>query len=383
MAATAYTYLYATPFPLDDHFQYQRFIESLASGVFDTTIPGFHGSDIFAVPWYLISNSSIAQIDLLRVWGILLPLFAFLAVRSLFRSNWEAVIFAGIIALMPFLNFVSLRGWTGPAFMGLLLLTIFFATKKSPWTGVFFGLALLTKPFALALLPLLIVLAPKGKHWWKRYRFIIIGVAIAAAYLLAQYLQAGRLIIGAHSTLDQLNVWQGPDRIILNIAHSFQILFSIHNYYYPDPALTGPGNMMHTTPILVLLGLFGVLCMKKLYRKNIAVALLLGAIIGLGLNALLDHMDHFYMEAGILMLILAALPVLKKYPIWIPFVLATLHFQWLYFFLQFKDNFQLGLFFFAVPIVVDALFILWCIVNRRDVSAMIRSILTSFDSQSG
>ena len=98
------------------------------------------------------------------------------------------------------------------------------------------------------------------------------------------------------------------------------------------------------------------------------------AIIGIGLNIAIDHMDHFYMETGLFFLILAALPMLKKYPIWIPIALATLHFQWFYFFLQFREVFQLDSLFFVVPVLIDALLILWCLANRREVSTMIRSI---------
>ena len=146
--------------------------------------------------------------------------------------------------------------------------------------------------------------------------------------------------------------------MFLNAAHSIQILFSVHNYYFIDPAKTGHGNMLHTSPLLVMLGIFALIAHKE-YFKNawFALSLFLGFAIGIGLNIALDHMDDFYMQTGVYFIMFAALPVLKKYPLWIPLVLATLQFQWLYFYLQFGKVFALGPSFFVVPVLVDIAFV--------------------------
>jgi len=81
------------------------------------------------------------------------------------------------------------------------------------------------------------------------------------------------------------------------------------------------------------------------------------------------------MQAGILCFILAAVPLLRLYPLWIPLVLATLHFQWFYFYLQYRQVFLLDAFFFAVPLTTDFLFLCFCFLRRGKIWNLIRSSL--------
>jgi Gpi18-like mannosyltransferase len=373
MTMFAVSFLYALPNPQDDHFLYQRFIESLAQGRLDLSIPGFHGSDLFGFVAYLFTGSPLAQIHGLIFLSILLPLIAYLAGKALYGSEWHGIVLATIIALMPFISFVCLRGWTGPGYWFLMLLTIFLAAHRSRWAGISWGLAVLTKPFAVVLAPLLLIFAPTTKTPWKRYGPILMGVSIVLLYLFVQYMQAGRIIVGAHAEIDHTTLWQGPGRFLVNLAHSLQILFSVHNYYFPAPGLTGPGNMLHTTPVLIFLGLFGLLSSSPFYKSRaLRTALLVGAITGIAMNALLDHMDHFYMEASVLLLILAALPVLRSHLLWIPLVLATLHFQWLYFYLDNGAVFSLSLSFFLTPLFVDICFALWILLQPRETMRLVK-----------
>ncbi|MEK7591480.1 MAG: hypothetical protein AAB489_04730 [Patescibacteria group bacterium] len=378
----------ATPFPTDDHFFFQEFIEKLAGGTLDLSISGFHGMNIVAVPWYWITRSPIAQIEFQMFSGMLIPLFAFLAGRALFRSTWHGIIFATIMAMMPFLSFSSLRGWMVATYHCLILLTLFLAAIRSRWTWLPFGFSLISLPFAAALLPLLIVLtADNTKPLYRRYDQVILGLSIPVVYLLMQFLQAGKIHVGVHEEFDAVGVWQGPAGMIRNAAHALQMLFSVHNFYFPNPAKTAQGNLMHTTPILIFLGLFSLLSPKDYFNptssasgglrgaRGLSLALLLGFLIGIGLNVAIDHMDHFYMETGILFLILASLPVLRKHPLWIPIVLATLHFQWFYFYLQFKDVFLLGKSFFLVPLFVDAAFILWLSLHLKEAVNICKNIV--------
>lgn len=374
MAALTAGLLTATPSPQDDHFLYRQFIESLAAGMLDLSIPGFHGTDIFGFIVYLMTGSPIAQIYGLMIPAIGLPLMGFLAGRALFKDTWSGVLLATAIAMMPFISFVLLRGWTGPGYWFWMLMTVWLAARGSRWTGIPWALAILTKPFAVILLPLIIVLNnTTGKKTHRSplttHRFvwpILSSFMIVALYLVTQYLQSGRIFVGTHTDLAVGSFIQSGERILLNLAHSLQILFSVHNYYYPNPALTGPGNMMHTTPVLVFLGLFGMLA-PKAYWKNvrIPVSLLVGALLGIAMNALLDHMDHFYMEASILLFVIGAIPVMKKHPFWIPIALATLHFQWFYFWLQYQPGFALTSWFWGIPVVVDLLWFCWFAVHRR------------------
>lgn len=366
-AVMVFVFVKATPSPQDDFANYQRFIEALGAGKLDLTIPGFHGTDVFGFVVYVFTRSPIAQIDGLVIAAFFLPLLGFLAGSALLRSTWHGIVLATIVTLMPFISFVCLRGWTGPGYWFWMLLTIFLAAERSKWTGIPWALAILTKPFSIILLPLIFVLNTPVTHPSTTLRTkratspllwtLVIAGGIVLAYICIQYAQAGRLFVGTHVDVTAGSIIQSPKRIAMNLAHSLQILFSVHNYYFPNPALTGPGNLMHTSPVLIFLGLFGLLAPKNYWADlRIPIALLSGAALGILMNALLDHMDHFYMEASILLLILAALPVLKKHPLWIPIALATMHFQWLYFYLQFRTGFQLGYWFFAIPLVIDACF---------------------------
>lgn len=365
----------ATPFPQDDHFYYQKFVESLARGRLDLSIPGFHGSDIVAVPWYLLSRSQIAQIDVLRAWAVVLPLLAFLVGNAVFRDVRSGVLCASLIALMPFVSFVALRGWTGPAYWGIMLLSIAVAASGSLWVIVPFSLAILTKPFAIALAPLLWVLLCRRRRPAACAAALCGVVLLCAAYVVIQYFQAGRVFVGTHADVGIRETFHLGKRFFLNGAHALQILFSVHNYYFPDPAKTGPGNLLHTSPVLIFLGFYALGRAREFFRdRRLPLALGLGAAVGFGLNMLLDHMDHFYMEAGVLLLLLAALPILRAQWLWAGLALMTLHFQWFYFFLQHGSGFHLSWRFFVVPLYVDAAFLLFCCSRWRQILASVRAI---------
>jgi len=47
----------------------------------------------------------------------------------------------------------------------------------------------------------------------------------------------------------------------------------------------------------------------------------------------------------------------------VPLVLATLHFQWLYAYLNFREVFMVTHIFFVAPLVVDVLFVVWCLLH--------------------
>ena len=376
-AAVAISMLSATPNPADDHFIFQHFIETLAAGKLDLSIPGFHGMNIVAVPWYLITRSPIAQIEFQMFSGILIPLFAFIAGRKLFQSTWHGIVFASAMAMMPFLSFSSLRGWMVATYHCLVLLTIIGAAYRAKWTWIPLGFSIISLPFAAALIPLVMVATgDKKKPLVLRYPQVMLGLAIPVIYLAIQILQAGKIHVGVHEEFDAVGVWKGPFGMALNAAHGLQMMFSVHNYYFVDPAKTALGNMMHTTPVLVFLGLFGLFAPKQYFKDRwFPIVLLLGFLIGIGLNVAIDHMDHFYMETGLLFLILAALPVLHRHPLWVPIALATLHFQWFYFYLQFHEVFQLNYWFFLVPAVVDLAFLLWVGTHLRETAKIVQNTL--------
>jgi len=346
---------------------YQAFIEALASGRFDLSIPGFHGSNIPAALIHLIYPSELTAIAYQLIWSLLLPSFAYLAGKELFSSKWNGLVLAGIVTMMPFWTFKAFIGYTTSAYIGLMLLTILGACKNSWWTWIAWGLAMTTKPFALVLLPLILIKRPAKGSVLKRNRLIILGLAIPVLYAAIQYLQIGHLMAGVHPDLNEATIWQSPMKVVLNLAYSLQILFSVHNYHFPDPGGTGHQNLMHTSPLLIFLALVAFLAPKLNYieDKKLYWALIIGSVGGLLMNAVVSTMNHEYMHASVLLFVLASLPVLKKHQLWIPLVLATLHFQWFYFFLEWHERHGLTYQFFAVPILVDMLFIVFVIAKFR------------------
>ena len=98
------------------------------------------------------------------------------------------------------------------------------------------------------------------------------------------------------------------------------------------------------------------------------------------MNALLDHMDHFYMEAAILLFIIAAMPVLLRTPLWIPLTYGTLLFQWFYFYLQYKPGFLFQWWFFSTPVIIGIWMSGWLAIGtynalkRRRINIMTMSL---------
>ncbi len=356
--------------PMDDDFNYQRFIETLAAGRVDFSIPGFHGASFLALPIYLLTRTAHANIWFQILCAIALVPAAYGAALALLRDRFQAILFAYAMALMPFYFFVALRGFTFPSFTLAVLLALMLRARGSRWAWVPLGISFLIKPFSVALAPLFLWWQPEGDQADRRKGSMQLGLALIfpLLYVAAEYLQIGRIIVGAHPTIDQTNVfqwWKFP----LNAAYGFQMLFSIHNYYFPNPAATGPGNLVHASPLLLLLGTFGLLYAKKFWGdRRLAYALGASVILAYELAASLDHMDHFYMETAVLLLALAGIPVLARYLRLLPFVLFSFHFQFLYLYLGYRGVFFGDMSLFLVPVIVDVLCAVawWIIVSRRE-----------------
>ena len=340
-----------TPFLAGDHVHYQKFIERLAAGHLDFSVPGFHGADILAVPFYWLFRSPEAQMQATLFSSVLLPFVAYCAGIALFGSRRAGLFLSAIIAMMPFVTGIGFFGFTAPTLFLYLLLSVSLAKSRPTLAGLFLGLAILTKPFAIAFLPLLFVLSPKEK-FSRRYGMFL-AILLPAVYVIAQFAVTGHVHIGVHPNMNSLSVWTNPGKTVLNLAHAVQILFSIHNYYFPNPAGTTPGNLMQTTPVLMFLGIFGLLAYREFYQKRaLPLSLFAAFAIGVGLNAMIDHIDHNYMITGVFALVLAALPVLLRYPLWFPIVIVTLNFQWLYFYLDFKTSLFPTYALFITPLVI-------------------------------
>ena len=357
-----------------DYAFYQLFAEKLARGELDLSIKGFHGSDFVTALYYLFSESPTAHLEFQLFAGLLIPIAAYYAAYSLFQSKWHGIMCAGAFACMPYVSFSYITGYTQASNILFFLLTIYGVVHNKWWTGLTWAIAILTKPFAIILLPILWFYSPTKGSFWHKWQHFIIGLSLPALYVLAQYLQIGEVRVGVHGNTDSLVVWDGPVKILRNAAWGVQSLFSIHNYYYADPAITGHWNLLHTTPVLIFLGLLGLLNPRLYYKDNSKVhtALLLAAIMGFALNSVVS-MDNFYMQFLNTILILAAIPILIQQPLWIPIAVLTLHYQWFYFYLDFGEAANIQPWFFVVPFMADLLGIGWCLMHLPLIARHVRT----------
>jgi hypothetical protein len=363
--------------PADDHFNYQRFIESLAVGKLDFSIPGFQGASFFAVFIYLFNHSSVANILFQLFCGALLPVMAYFAASSLFRDRNSGLLFAYIIALMPFGSFIGFRGFTFPSFTFFLFLAIALRARGSVWAWLPWGISMLIKPFSVALLPLFLLWHPhrtrvmRTSDWMQCF----LALLIPACYVALQYWQIGRVIVGSHMEIDQTNVFV-LSKFPLNLAHGIQMLFSIHNYYFLDPAKTSAGNLVHSSPLLMFLGVFSFLYPADRWKdRKLLLALGLSFLMAYILAALLDHMDHWYMETSVLLLVLLAIPCIAEYLLLLPLLLITLHFQFLYLYLMWRGTYFPDFTLFVIPLAIDAMALLmWFVFMHpaRSISSFLR-----------
>lgn len=358
-----------------DYAFYQGFAESVARGQFDLSIPGFHGVDFLTAIWFWVSGSPNAHIHLQLVSNLLLPIVAFLAARSLYKSDIAGVLFAGVITISPFISMVYITGYTQAANILLFLLALYAAHEKKQWAWLPWAFAILTKPFALILLPFF-VQKKKRERGVLMYVNLVLGLAVPALYWLAQYLQIGHIIIGVHPELNEVSIWTRGMKLLGNIAYAIQDIFSMHNFHYGNPGATPMESLVHVSPLLVMLGIFAFLAPQKYFADRwMHRSLLLAAFLGFALTSLVSINDY-YMQFFILMVVLASLPVLEAHPAWIPFVLVTSVYQWFYLVLQYREHTTFGWQLFLPMIVVPGLFLVWCWKHRKKTFIALREVLT-------
>lgn len=358
----AWVFVRASIAPQDDHFLYQAFIESLAAGRLDLSIPGFHGASFLAVPLHLLTGSPLTNIHFQIFCALCIVPVGYAAARALLRDTFLAVLWAYVLALSPFFFYYGLRGFTVPSYVLFIHLTILLRARASAWAWLPLSLCILMKPFAVALLPLFLVWRPAQERAHGLSRGWLQGLfacLLPAAYIVAQFAQIGRIIVGVHADLGVSNVFLWS-RFPLNAAHGVQMLFSIHNFYFPDPAKTAMGNLVQGSPLVLFLGVLALLYLPAFWARDrrLGSALLLGCVIAYVLACALDHMDNFYLQMTVILLSLAALPVIAQWKRLLPLLLATYHFQFLYVYLATAGVFFTDYSLFAIPLIVDILALL-------------------------
>jgi hypothetical protein len=361
-SVTAFSFSQTTIHPMDDHFLYQNFMKELINGKFDLSITGYHGASFLAFPIYLLTRSDLSNIYFQIFCALLLVPAMYAAVKVLFEDKFLALLGAYAMAMMPFYSYIAFRGFTFPSYTLLILLAIALYGRGSKWAFLPLSFAIITKPFAIALFPLFLLWKNKKQEWIfsRGLNQVLLACVVPAIYVLIQLFQTGAIAAAANPEITATNVFH-PLRFPLNAAHSVQVLFSVHNFYFLDPVLTRMSNMVHSSPLLMIFGIFTLMYPAMFFRdRSLWRALGSSFVCAFLLATMLDHIDNAYMQTSVLILAISSLPFLKKFPLWIPFVLATLHFQWLYAYLEYKEAYSLNYSFFVVPLIVDVVFVLFC-----------------------
>ena len=300
-------FIMATPVMMDDGEHYEGFTESLARGVVDfESFYGFQGLSILSVFIFWLTGSHISIIITSTILYLLsLPLAYFIG-RDFYANKRAGIYFMLLVILMPYVYTTMLRGFQEAALLFFVLLTIYGAINKKPWTPISWAYGGIVKPFSLVLFPLfskdLFILRFNLNIWAVN---MVIALTIGGLYLGVSYYQTGHLINNAainsyEGSFDPGNPpplgesfildWKGFARVGANLLlHYRKILLS---------------------PLAVIIGVL-VLWRGKNFRlrKEIILAILLNIV----LVGSLTFSFSKYLLPMIVLLALASISYLLKY----------------------------------------------------------------------
>ena len=179
VAVMAVFFLLAHPVMMDDGFKYEGFAEKLAHGTLDfKSFYGFQGLSFFAVPIYWLTHSHISIIIASMIFSLLsIPLAYAIGKRvsdTLFGGYLGVVLFL----LTPYPYVTMMRGFQEAALLFFILLIIYGALEKKPWTGLAWGIGSIVKPFSLVLAPLFLRKGMRKIEIW----FLALGMCAGIAY---------------------------------------------------------------------------------------------------------------------------------------------------------------------------------------------------------
>ncbi|OGY50288.1 MAG: hypothetical protein A3J65_04635 [Candidatus Buchananbacteria bacterium RIFCSPHIGHO2_02_FULL_45_11b] len=319
---------------------YQLFVEKIVDeGQIDFSLPGFHGADFITLPIYYFFRSSRST-AILDIAAAFLNIFLiYLAVKEIFKNKKFGIFAAYLYLLNPFTYANAFRGDHHTPMITFTLLGLYLLFKNSKLAFFAFGLSYISRPFAVALFPLFI--------YRNKIRQFILSLSIPLIYVIAEYWQTGKIMIGEHPDFTPANLFS-LKRFALNLIYAFQNYFSVHNYSFLNSV--APGDMIHLSPFISFLALIGILNYKKYFPdKKLFYSLLISAAIALFIPASFYHLDMWYLWVFNFLLILLALPVLVKFTKIIPLVALSFFFQFFYVYLTYRHIFWNGYGIFLIP----------------------------------
>lgn len=338
---------------MDDGFLYQRFAETLVKEQrLDMSIPGFHGPSFFAALIYWLTGSSYSINYFEIITALLTIIFIYLAAKEMFRSQLLGILASYLYVLAPLHYFPAFRGFIWASFLFFIVLTFYLLYKKPRFSFLPLGLALITKPFAICLLPFFI--------YKRKFKQFLLALIFPALYLAIQISQIQRVMIGAHQDLTASQLFN-LRRFIPNLFYAFQNYFSIHNYSPFQPLHYM--DMIHLSPFVSFLALLAILYPKKYFRDlKLYYTLITFALFSLIIPASFHHLDMYYLTIFNLSLIfLALLPLTEHERLW-PLAVISYAFQFFYTYLSYRGTFWDSPVIFLIPLTT---FFICLIYNFR------------------
>lgn len=347
---------------LDDGFLYQEFAEKLVKEKrMDFSVPGFHGPSFFAALVYLFTRSSHAINYSENLIALLTIPIIYVAVRELYQDKFRGVLASYIYVLMPGINMTGFRGWSWTSTTLFSFLTIYLLWKKPRWSWISWGIAIIIKVFPIALAPFFI--------YKKRYKEMFLALIIPLAYVILQYLQIGKIFVGAHPELSAQKLFN-LSRLPANIAFAFQSYFSVHNYTPYNPVYYF--DMIHFSPFITFFALLAIIYYKKYFEnKRLFLALLSYSIIAFFLTASFFYFDRYYFTLFDWSLVILSVAVIPSFLVLLPIVALHSWFQFFYFYLEYKDLFWPNgtKVLFLIPIVIFLVSLIYIIVERKKIKS--------------
>jgi hypothetical protein len=338
---------------MDDGFLYQKFAEILVKEHrLDMSIPGFHGPSLFAALIYWLTGSSYSINYFEIIAALLTIIFIYLASKEIFQSQLAGIMASYLYVLTPLHYFTAFRGFIWASFLFFIVLTLYLLYKKPQLSFLALGLALITKPFAICLLPFFI--------YKRKVKQFLLALIFPAVYLAVQFSQIGRILIGAHQDLTAGQLFD-PSRFIPNLFYAFQNYFSIHNYSPLQPLHFM--DMIHLSPFISFLALLAIFYPRKyFYDLKLYYTLIVFAFFSLLIPASFHHLDMYYLTTfNLALILLALLPLVEYEKIW-PVVVVSFAFQFFYTYLSYREAFWESPIIFLIPLII---FFICLIYNFR------------------
>ncbi|MFA6428760.1 MAG: hypothetical protein WCW02_04460 [Candidatus Buchananbacteria bacterium] len=314
---------------------YQEFINTLANGKINFSIPGFHGVDFLSFPIYLASGSQITPNIVDAILAILAIPFFYLVGRELFKTKQAGIFLAYGYALMPLQWLDFLRGEHQASFIFFFIFGLWLLLIKSGWSWLALGCSYVIKPYAIFIFPIFV--------YKKQLRQFLLSLIIPVIYLTVQVGQTGSVMIGAHpdKTISSLfNI----HRMIFNLVYAIQNIFSVHNFSpFSSVYLT---DMSNVSVIIIISAIIGLFCyqdffVSQYWFKELTISIIFSLLLGFVVPVTFEYLDMYRLVVFYIMINVLAIPVLvsNKFKFFVPLIVGLSGFQFLYSYMAYRHIF--------------------------------------------